>query len=272
MCMSEQEQLRYISKDHLAYLQQKKNYKIRVITAQLGLLLAIILFWELAGNLKWIDPFITSQPSRIVRTLVMLHHDGSLYQHITITVLETVAGFVLGTILGTFIAVALWWSKFLSDILDPYLVVLNSLPKIALGPILIVWIGHGPPAIIAMALLISLVVTILGVYSGFSQVEPQKIRLLESFGANRAQVLQKVILPASVPTIVTALKINVGLSWVGVIVGEFLVSRAGLGYLIVYGGQVFRLDLVMTSVIILAFAAAVMYQVVVVLERYIIRF
>ncbi len=268
MFMSNVDKTAYISKEHQAYLQQRDSYKKRVVFAQIGLLVVFFLLWEIAGNLRWIDPFITSQPTRIMRTLVSLHNEGSLYHHIAITVMETVAGFILGTIIGTMVAVALWWSKFLSDVLDPYLVVLNSLPKIALGPILIVWIGHGAPAIIAMALLISVVVTILGVYSGFTQVEPEKIRLLESFGATRAQVLQKVILPASVPTIVSALKINVGLSWVGVIVGEFLVSRAGLGYLIVYGGQVFKLDLVMTSVLILAVAAALMYQAVVLLEKH----
>ncbi|HOL16947.1 MAG TPA: ABC transporter permease subunit, partial [Bacillota bacterium] len=159
------------------------------------------------------------------------------------------------------------WSDFLAKVLDPYLVVLNSLPKIALGPIIIVWFGAGATAIIVVALLISVIVTILGVYNGFAQVDPDKVKLLKTFGATRLQVLQKVILPASIPTIIAALKINVGLSWVGVIVGEFLVSRAGLGYLIVYGGQVFRLDLVMTSVIILSIAAALMYQGVVYLEK-----
>jgi len=268
MFMPNQEQIKYISEEHRAYQQERKNYRIRVISSQIALLVLLIVVWEIAGNFKWIDPFITSQPSRIIRTLIMLHKEGALYHHIVITVLETAAGFILGTICGTFAAVALWWSKFLSDVLDPYLVILNSLPKIALGPILIVWIGQGAPAIIAMALLISLVVTILGVYTGFAQVEPEKIKLLQSFGATRGQVLQKVILPSSIPTIIAALKINVGLSWVGVIVGEFLVSRAGLGYLIVYGGQVFRLDLVMTSVIILAAAAAVMYQAVVLLEKH----
>ncbi|MDO9574803.1 MAG: ABC transporter permease, partial [Candidatus Contubernalis sp.] len=235
------------------------------------LLAAVVFLWEVAANFRWIDPFITSQPSRVIRTLSTLHAEGALYYHIAVTVFETVVGFVLGTIIGTAIAIVLWWSDFISKVFDPYLVVLNSLPKIALAPILIVWIGNGIPAIITMALLISVIVTVLGVYTGFSQVDPHKIRLLKTFGAAKWQVFQKVIFPASVPTIVSALKINVGLSWVGVIVGEFLVSRAGLGYLIVYGGQVFRLDLVMTSVIILSVAAAVMYQGVVLLERIIVK-
>lgn len=259
--------LQAASKEHLAYLQARKTYRWRVTLAQILLLVGFIALWELAAVLRWIDPFIMSQPSRIVKTLRSLYAAGDLFTHVGITVAETVAGFTLGTLLGTFIAIALWWSDYLAEVLDPYLVILNSLPKVALGPIMIVWLGQGMRAIIAMALLVSVIVTILSVYSGFSQVDKNKIKLLKTFGATKGQILQKVILPASIPTIISALKINVGLSWVGVIVGEFLVSRAGLGYLIVYGGQVFRLDLVMASVIILCVAAALMYQAVVFLEK-----
>ncbi|KJS86346.1 MAG: sulfonate ABC transporter permease [Peptococcaceae bacterium BICA1-8] len=256
-----------ISIEHAAYLKSKKLYHRKVLGTQFILLISFIALWEIAGRMGWIDPFIASQPSRIWKTLVNLHNEGTLYYHIGITMLETIVGFISGTIIGTLFAIYLWWSDFAAEVLDPYLVILNALPKIALGPILIVWIGNGTTAIIAMALFISLVVTILGVYSGFSQVDGDMIKLLKTFGATKVQILQKAILPASVPTIISALKINVGLSWVGVIVGEFLVSKAGLGYLIVYGGQVFKLDLVMTSVIILAIAAAIMYKAVVLLEQ-----
>ena len=260
-----------ISREHSAYLKSLKMNRFKILAFQVLLLLAFIAFWEVAANLRWINPFITSQPSRVLTTLINLYNEGNLFYHTGVTVYETVVGFTLGTILGTIIAIILWWSDFLAKVLDPYLVVLNSLPKIALGPILIVWIGSGQTAIIAMALLISIVVTILGVYSGFTLVDPDRIKLLKTFGATKLQILQKVVLPGSVPTIISALKINVGLSWVGVIVGEFLVSKAGLGYLIVYGGQVFRLSLVMTSVIILSIAAAVMYQAVVLLEKLFIK-
>lgn len=265
--MSENLQEKTISKEHEAYLRQRKIYKFKVFGTQIFILISILILWEVAGQLGWIDSFITSQPSRIWKTLVNLHHEGTLYYHTSITVMETIVGFISGTILGTLIAIYLWWSHFAAEVLDPYLVILNALPKVALGPILIVWVGNGIPAIIAMALLVSLIVTIIGVYSGFAQVDPEKIKLLKTFGATKLQILQKAILPASVPTIISALKINVGLSWVGVIVGEFLVSKAGLGYLIVYGGQVFKLDLVMTSVIILSIAAAIMYKAVVFLEQ-----
>ncbi|MBS3949013.1 MAG: ABC transporter permease [Dethiobacter sp.] len=264
-------QSRALSAEHQNYLHRKKMYRFQVLSSQFLLLLFIVAAWEIAANLRLIDPFITSQPSRIVNTLVTLHHEGSLYRHTSLTVLETIIGFTLGTALGTLFAVILWWSKFLSDMLDPYLVVLNSLPKIALAPIIIVWFGHGMTAIIVIALLIAVIVTTLGVHVGFSQVDQEKVKLLRTFGASKWQLLGKVVLPASIPTMIAALKVNVGLSWVGVIVGEFLIAKAGLGFLIVYGGQVFQLDLVMTSVIILAVAAALMYQGVVLMERLLLK-
>ena len=260
-----------ISKEHSEFLKRVKLRKLSVLFTQLFILIALFAVWEAAARLKLIDAFITSQPSRIIQTLTNLYQEGRLFYHIGVTCLETVIGFVAGTILGTAVAVVLWWSEFLAKVAEPYLVILNSLPKIALGPVFIVWIGAGPSAIIVMALAISLVVTILEVLSGFLAVDNEKIKLVRTFGADRLQTLTKVVLPSSFPVIINALKINVGLSWVGVIVGEFLVSRAGLGYLIVYGGQVFQLDLVMTSVIILAVAAAIMYQGVVYLEWVIIK-
>lgn len=260
-----------LSPEHIAYLKSVRWNKTRIVLAQILLLTFMLVLWEAAANMKWINPFITSQPSGIIKTIINLNNSGDLFRHIGVTVFETVIGFTLGTILGTVIAVFLWWSESLAKVLEPYLVVLNSLPKVSLGPIIIVWIGSGMTAIIVMALLVSVVVTILGVYSGFAQVDPDRIKLLRTFGAGKWQILQKVILPGSIPTIISALKINVGLSWVGVIVGEFLVSKAGLGYLAVYGGQVFRLNLVMTSVILLSAAAAIMYQAVVLLEKLFIR-
>ncbi|MGI6703671.1 MAG: ABC transporter permease [Clostridia bacterium] len=259
------------SADHKNFLDRVKRRKVYVRITQIAILIAFFLAWELAANAGVIDPFITSQPSRMLRTVKNLHSDGSLYIHIGYTLMETIVGFVVGTVIGILLAIALWWSEFLARVLEPYLVVLNSLPKIALGPIILVWIGAGPQAIIAMALIISLVVTTIGVYNGFREVDPDKIKLLRTFGATKYQILQKVMLPASISTIVSAMKINVGLAWVGVIVGEFLVSKAGLGHLIVYGGQVFRLDLVMTSVIILAILAALMYQFVSWIEKRLIN-
>ncbi|MGI6706453.1 MAG: ABC transporter permease [Clostridia bacterium] len=265
--MSSNMQATAITPDHALYLKKVHHKKNAIRITRLVILVLFIILWEIAASRGWIDSFITSSPSRITRTLQNLWNEGSLFSHIGITLVETVIGFTLGTFLGTFIAALLWWSEFAAKVADPYLVVLNSLPKVALGPILIVWFGAGAFAIIMMALFISLVVTIMSVLSGFLSVNEEKIKLLKTFGASKLQILEKVVLPASVPTIIAALKINVGMSWVGVIVGEFLVSKSGLGYLIVYGGQVFQLDLVMASVIILSIAAALMYQGVSWLER-----
>lgn len=256
-----------LSPERAAYLKQISREHKQVKLLQVSILLLFFALWEVAAQLRWIDPFLMSSPSRIFATIVRLLQSGNLLKHIGITCMETVAGFLLGTVLGTAVAVLLWWSPRISNVLEPYLVVLNSLPKIALGPIFIVWIGPGVKAIIAMGLAISLIVTILEVHHGFSSTDADKIRLVESFGGSRLQVLQKVVLPANLPTIVNALKVNVGLSWVGVIAGEYLVSKAGLGYLAVYGGQVFQLDLVMASVLILALFAALMYLGVVWLEK-----
>ena len=248
------------------YLRDKKRYKFFVLITQIGILLFIVLAWELFAHFGIIDSFITSSPSRMFDTFIrMLSQD--LLTHIGVTCLETLVGFLLGTIFGTLIACLLWWSPFLSQVVAPYLVVLGSLPKVALGPIIIVWVGAGMPAIITMALMVSLIVTILDMLSGFTNTDTNKIKMLQTFGANKLQIFTKVVFPSNVPTLLNVLKVNIGLSMVGVITGEFLVSKNGLGYLIVYGGQVFQLDLVMTSVIILGIVASLLYNAVVLLQK-----
>lgn len=256
-----------ISSGRQEYLRRTRHMKYLVWIARVGLLIGLFLLWELSARFGWIDAFILSSPSRIWSTLCDLYRSGELWLHVGTSCLETVAGFLLGTAAGALIAVALWLSPTLYKIFDPYLVVLNSLPKTALGPVFIVWMGAGPGAIIAMTLAISLVVTILEIHNGFCATDLGTLRLMRSFGASKAQILFKAVIPANFTTIINALKVNVGLSWVGVIMGEFLVSRAGLGYLIVYGSQVFKMDLVMATVLLLALAAAGMYQCILLLEK-----
>jgi NitT/TauT family transport system permease protein len=252
----------------LAYLSQQKRRKRAIRLFQIALLVGLFVLWEVSAALEWNDAFLTSSPSRMTRTFASLWNSGDLWTHVGTSCMETVVGFVAGTLLGTVIAVIMWWSDFLSRVLDPYLVVLNALPKTALGPIFIVWMGAGAGAIIVMTLAISLIVTILSMYQGFTSTDREKVQLMRTFGASRRQILWLLVFPANCPTLFNTLKVNVGLSWVGVIMGEFLVSRAGLGYLIVYGSQVFNMDLVMTSVLILAVAAVVMYQCVLWLEKF----
>ncbi|XAY15404.1 ABC transporter permease [Bengtsoniella intestinalis] len=249
------------------YLRHCLCRKHWTLGLRIFLLVGFFALWELAAQMGWIEDFIFSSPSRISATLVSLAQSGDLWLHVSTSVWETIVGFTLGTVLGIIFAIFLWWSPFVAHVLEPYLVVLSALPKTALGPIFIVWMGAGSGAIITMTLAISLIVTILDMHNGFLATDSEKIALLKTLGANRPQILFKLVLPANLTTMVNVLKVNVGLSWVGVIMGEFLVSKAGLGYLIVYGSQVFKMDLVMCSVLILALCAAGMYQCILWLEK-----
>lgn len=263
--MSENKPL--ISKEQEAFLSALKRRKTAILLLQATLLILFFLLWEIAATLGWIDPFIFSQPTAMLKTAVKMAADGTLFLHIRTTFLETVAGFLLGTILGTFTAILLWWNRFLSDVLEPYLVVLNALPKTALAPIIIVWFGNNQRSIILVALLTSIVVTILSVLNGFLQVDENRIKLIRIFGGTKRQVLTKVVFPANIPCILNALKINVGLSFVGVIVGEFLVAQNGLGFLITYSSQTFQMSAVLLSVILLALMAALLYGAISLLEK-----
>ena len=249
-----------ISSRRAAYLRSRKLRKTAVRAAQILLLAAFLILWELAARQGWVDAFVVSSPSRVAAKLAKLYREGALWLHIGTSCWETAVGFTLGTALGTLVAVALWWSDFISR-------VLNALPKTALGPIFIVWMGAGAGSIIAMTLAISIIVTILNMHVGFLSTDPRKIQLMRTLGATRRQIFTMLVFPANYAALFNTLKVNVGLSWVGVIMGEFLVSKAGLGYLIVYGSQVFDMDLVVATVLLLAAAAVVMYQGVLGLEK-----
>lgn len=259
------------SAEHIKYLKKVRTKKHVITTLRWSILLVFIGLWELLAYLKVIDVFIMSCPSRIVTTIIDLAKNGSLFEHIGVTLYETVVSFILATVLGTGIAICLWWSETLRKTLEPHIVVLNALPKIALGPIIIIWVGAGAGAIIVMALLISLIITIISINNGFMETDKNKILLLKTMGASKFQILTKLVLPNNIPTIISSLKINVGLCWVGTIMGEYLVSKSGLGFLIVYGGQVFQLDLVMASTVILCVLAAAMYFVVQLLEKLVLK-
>ena len=256
-----------ISKEHEIYLKSIKASKRKIIISRILILVVFIGLWQIAADLKWIDPFLTSSPSRVIKSFISLYEDGNLLNHILVTCYETIIGFTLGTVLGGIIAVILWWCPFVSKILDPYLVVLNALPKVALAPIIIFWIGNGKPAIIVITLLISIVTTIISILTGFNEIEDEKIMLMKTFGASKIQMLKFLVFPYSIPVFISALKINVGLSWVGVIMGEFLVAKEGLGFLIIYGGQVAQLDMVMMSIVILSIVAFLMYEIVAVVQK-----
>ncbi|MCL2571263.1 MAG: ABC transporter permease [Defluviitaleaceae bacterium] len=259
-----------VSSQRRKYLVKNRRQKIMTLVCQFSLLFITIFLWEALARVGIIDSFIMSQPTRILR-VVTDFRNNNLLLHIGVTFFETIVGFAIGVILGNLIALALWYSGFLSKVLYPYLVVINALPKIALGPVIIIWVGAGMQAVIVMALAISLVVTIMEMLNGFKNTDAELIKMAKTFGAGRIQTFVKIVFPSNLPTLFNCLKINIGLSLVGVIAGEFLVSRAGLGYLIVYGGQVFQMDLVMTSVFILAVLASVLYYGIVLLESFVMK-
>lgn len=252
---------------HKKYVKKLKKDKFLIIFFRIFVLVAFLGLWELLTYTKTLDPFFVSSPSRIFLQIGELAKNGTLWSHTWITLYETIIGFLIATFFGYLIAVLLWWNEKVRKVFEPYIVVLNSLPKIALGPVIILWVGSGTPAIILMCVLICIVITTMSMLSAFLSVEEGKILLLKSMNANRFQILFKLILPNSMPDFVSVLKINVGMSWVGSIMGEYLTSKAGLGYLIVYGGQIFKIDLVMASTLILCVLAYGMYFLVSLLER-----
>lgn len=254
---------KFVKKEHL------KTFLIHL--ARIMLFILIIGLWELVARLNIVDPFITSSPSRIVKQTIDLYESGSLATHITTTLNETVLAFVLSTIIGSLVAIILYVITPLKRIFEPYLIILNSLPKIALGPLIIIWVGVGTNAIVTMGILICVVITIINLLNGYLSVSSEKIMLLKSMGANKFQILTKLIIPATLPNFIATLKINLGMAWVGVIMGEYLSSKAGLGYLLVYGGQVFKLDLVMTSIVILCILSGIMYGIISIIEKIIIK-
>lgn len=261
-----------ITSTHLEYVASQEKRRRMVVAARVSIIILLLAVWEFSARMGIINDFIFSSPSRMVSCLMGMILDGSIFYHTGITVLETIVSFLLVLVLGIGGAVLLWGSKSLAEILDPYLVMLNSLPKSALAPILIVWFGANARTIVIAAVSVAVFGSILTLHNGFMNMDPDQIKLIYSLGGARKDVLTKVLLPGSVPMIVSNMKVNVGLCLVGVIIGEFLVARAGLGYLIIYSSQVFKLDILLVSICILCILSTVMYQGIAIIEKKVNRF
>jgi len=263
-----------LSPQYREWLKRERRGQLAVRAAQLGLLVVFFVAWEVLPKAHVINPLLTSYPSALWPTFVELlkttPQQASILTHTWATVLATVLGFTAAMVLGTAIAAALWWWNDLYKVLDPYLVVANAMPKTAFVPIFYIWLG-ATLSIYGMSLAISLFITILMIYSGFQTIDPNKIKLAQTFGASKGQILAKGVLPGSVPTLIAALKVNAGLSLVGVIVGEFQSANVGLGYLIQYGSQIFKMNIVMTAITILAIVSSVMYLAISWLETAVMR-
>lgn len=260
-----------MSKDHIAYLKKIKREKFIVISAQILILVLFLITWEIFSNLKIINPFIFSSPSKIIETIKNLFISYDLVGHILTTLYETLIAFILGITLSFIIAIILYEFKILNKIIDPYLTMLNSLPKVALGPLIIIIAGANTKSIIVMALLINLIVGIITIYNGFNNIDSDLIKLFKTFKASRLDTLFKLTIPASYKTIISSLKLNISMTLIGVIMGEFLVSQKGIGYLIIYGTQVFNLNMVMSGIVILIIISFVLYKLVIYLERKLLK-
>lgn len=254
------------------YKKSQKREKYLILFLQIAFFAFFLGQWELTARLGLVNSFLVSYPSQIFSLFVEYVKTNEIWRHISISLIETLLGLVGGTLAGILIAIVLWWFPRLSKISDPFLVVLNALPKTALAPIIILWIGTGIKGIVFVAISLSIVVTILSAHNAFLHVNPEQMKMLQTFGANKWQLLWKLVLPSNIKNILNIIKINIGMSWVGVIVGEFLVSREGIGYLVVYGGQVFKLDLVMMGVFLLAILAMLMYAIMILLEKWVDHF
>ena len=251
----------------LQFLAREKRHLLEIRFCQIFLFILLMAAWELSARLELIDDFIFSSPSRMIRCLIRLSSDGSLFLHTGVTLAETLISFLLVTFFSITIALLLWCSKRAAAILDPYLVILNSLPKSAMAPILIVWLGNHMRTIIITSISVAIFGAVLTLYTGFQSADPGKIKLISSLGGTRKDVLTKVLLPSSIPLFISTMKVNIGLCLIGVIIGEFLAAKEGLGYLIIYGSQVFELDLVIVSIFILCVISAVFYKGIAVLEK-----
>ncbi len=253
--------------EYKKFLKQLRFSTAKVIFFQILILILFITIWQLLSDKGILNSFLCSSPKKVIDTIISLWKSNNLLNNVWVTLKEILISFGIGSFIGITIAALLWLSPFASRVLDPYLTILNSLPKVSLGPIIIIWAGANQNSIILMALLISVISTIISVYVGFKQTNKTSIKLLKSFKANKLQIFTKVILPSNVNTIISSLKINLSMTFVGVIMGELLVSKQGLGYLINYGSQVFNTNLVITGVILLGILTSILYFLILFIEK-----
>lgn len=241
--------------------------KHSILLIQIFIVVAFLFLWEFLASKKIINPFIFSSPTRVIKTIGDLYVSGELFKHILTTIYEVIISFILGISLGFFIAILLYEIPTLAKITDPFLTMLNSLPKVALGPMIILWFGANTKSIIVMALFINLIISILNIYNGFLGTDKDKMKLMMSLKASKYQILKYLVIPESLQTIIASLKINISMTLIGVIMGEFLVSKKGIGYLIIYGTQIFNLNLVITGIFLLIILSIILYEIITIFEK-----
>lgn len=260
-----------ISKTQQNFLRKHKQQRSFIFAARILIFISFLILWEGSSRNHWIDSFIFSSPSLIFKTFLQMIQDHSLLTHITVTLTETFISFLLVISIGTITAILLWAFPNAAKILEPYLVILNSLPKSALAPLLIVWLGANTRTIIVAGISVSIFGSIITLYTGFHETDSEQLKLIKTFGGTKFHQLTKIVLPSSIPLILSTMKVNIGLCLVGVIIGEFIGARKGLGYLIIYGSQTFKLTWVLMSIVILCIVAMGLYSVLNFIERVYLR-
>ena len=260
-----------MSNEQKKFLKSIKRRKLIVVISQILIVVAFLGIWEYLANKNIINSFVFSKHSKIINTIINLCIQNNLFNHIFVTLEEVIIAFILGIVLGFIVAIILYEFPMISSIMDPFLTMINSLPKVALGPLIIIIAGANIKSVIIMALLINLIISIITIYNGFVNVDKEKLKLIKSFGANKRQILFKLVIPSSYNTIISSMKLCISMSLIGVIMGEFLVSRAGIGYLIIYGTQVFNLSLVMAGILILLIISFLLYKIITLLEKKLIK-
>jgi len=259
--------MRNISSAQEHYLNTIKRRKLFIRISRTLILFLFLALWEAAAAYGLIDSFIFSSPTRIARVFYKMSLDRSIFLHVGITILETIISFLLVIAIGIVFAVLLWLSSKAAEITEPFLVILNSLPKSALAPLLIVWLGANIRTIIVAGISVAVFGTIINLYTAFRESDPDKIKLIYTLGGKRTDALFKVILPSNIPVIISNAKVNIGLALVGVVIGEFIGAKKGLGYLIIYSSQVFQLDQLIMAIVLLCIIAMGLYTLIDKLEK-----
>ena len=256
-----------MSKEQKEYLKHNRINRILILLCQLGIIVIFIILWEILSTKGIINYFIFSKPSNVVKTISNLYVNKNLFNHIWTTVYETLIAFLVGMLISIGLSIILYLFNNVYKVLDPFLTCLNSLPKVALGPMIIIVAGASVKSIIIMAILINVIVSTLVITNGFYATDAIKLKLMKSFKASKLQILKYLVIPSSFKTIISSLKLAISMSLIGVITGEFLVSKAGIGYLIIYGTQVFNLDLVVSGIFLLVIISYILYKIVEMIEK-----
>lgn len=255
------------SEEHHEYLKKEKKIKLLIYITRISIIIFLFLLWQILADNNIINTFLYSSPKLIIQTIIDLIKQNVLFSHILITLYEVLLSFLISSIISFIISTILWWNKFLSKVFSPFLTILNSLPKVALGPLIIIWAGANINSIIIMSLLISTFITIINFHDAFISTNKNYITLLKSLKASKKDIFQKVILQSNKINIINALKINLSMNFIGVIMGELLVSKKGLGYLIMYASSIFNIKILITSIIILGFLASILYAIFTYIEK-----